>query len=134
MTTPNDGGPAFPTFGFIGSLPTGEEEYEHKGGMSLRDYLAAKAMQGLLTNDPINSKWLSSPNQRDRWVWLADDCYSLADAMIERRKELIVRAVNSFDSLLKACKGLLALAYKSTNDDSWIKLAEQAIAQAESEG
>mgnify|MGYP001594281351 CR=1 FL=1 len=33
--------------------------------------------------------------------------------------------------LLEACKGLLALAYKSTNDDSWIKIAERAIAKAE---
>ena len=49
----------------------------------------------------------------------------------EANAELIVRAVNAHDELVKACKGLLKLAYKATNDDSWIEIAEQAIAKAE---
>ncbi len=40
MTTLNDGGPAFPS--------TITDDSLHVAGMSLRDYFAAKAMQGLI--------------------------------------------------------------------------------------
>ena len=47
----NDGGPAFP--GPYGT-PTGQLEILTKqGGMSLRDYFAAKAIQGMLCNPAL---------------------------------------------------------------------------------
>lgn len=71
------GGPAFPREdyqcnGAAGSL--GQE------GMTLRDYLAAKAMNGILSNpgqlDNVN-------DEVARWV--ARDAYLVADAMLKAR-------------------------------------------------
>jgi hypothetical protein len=69
MSNTNTGGPAFPS-----THPHGQDE-----GMTLRDYFAAKAMQGLLvaTVTPIT-------------VWSQDDvaetAYNMADAMLEARQ------------------------------------------------
>ena len=55
------GGPAFPTNLY--------------NGMTLRDYFAAKAMQGLLASDVYAPK--------DKF---AENAYAMADAMLEARK------------------------------------------------
>lgn len=55
------GGPAFPTNCY--------------NGMTLRDYFAAKAMQGLLASDVYAPK--------DKF---AENAYAMADAMLEARK------------------------------------------------
>lgn len=51
-------------------------------GMTLRDYFAAKAMQGILANqgqlDVINESAL---------LWVTADSYRLADAMLKARGE-----------------------------------------------
>jgi hypothetical protein len=62
-----DGGPAFPC-----------DVDLHQGfrGMSLRDYLAAKAMQGLLANPDVSTDHLNV---------YASDAYLMADAMIAAR-------------------------------------------------
>ena len=69
MTT-NTGGPAFPTH------PEGALIHD---GMTLRDYFAAKAMQGLLTAT-------LTPNT----VWSQDEAaetaYNVADAMLKARQ------------------------------------------------
>ena len=62
-------GPAFPVLHWISGESTGAEE-----GMTLRDYFAAKAMQGLLASDthaPV-----------EEFVRRA---YEVADAMMEER-------------------------------------------------
>jgi hypothetical protein len=63
----NDGGPAFPTAFQM-----------HSKGMTLRDYFAAAALQGLLAS--------IQPNQ----LWSGDDvavtCYRTADAMLKARE------------------------------------------------
>ena len=65
------GGPAFPL-----DLKVGDDHY-WAHGMNLRDYMAAKAMQGMLA-DSVNIS-----NQD-----LADFAYAVADAMlIERLKD-----------------------------------------------
>jgi hypothetical protein len=46
-------------------------------GMSLRDYFAAVALQGLLVN---------GHHKNVRYSYIAQDAYKLADAMIEARK------------------------------------------------
>jgi len=59
-----DGGPAFPY----------KDDVRIKTGMTLRDYLAAKAMAGMLA--------------RDEWVITSDlvkRSYSIADAMLKER-------------------------------------------------
>jgi hypothetical protein len=66
-----DGGEAFP------SHPQADVQYNFIAhGMSLRDYFAAKALQGLLA-DP-NNGWQD--------VEYAEAAYTLADAMLESRK------------------------------------------------
>jgi hypothetical protein len=67
----NDGGPAFPRNGHPdkNDLPI--------DGISLRDYFAAKAMQGLLTN----FKYDYDENG------YAQSAYKIADAMLKAREE-----------------------------------------------
>ena len=69
--TKNTGGPAFPCHPGI--------ENPIYDGMTLRDYFAAKAMQGILTAT-------LTPNT----VWSQDDAaetaYNVADAMLKARK------------------------------------------------
>jgi hypothetical protein len=70
--------PAFPTHS-VGKEPGTSHFQESDGGMSLRDFFAAKAMQGYITlnyedcamNDDRTAKW----------------SYALADAMLRARKE-----------------------------------------------
>ena len=68
MSKPINDGPAFPT-------PVG---VQHNDGMTLRDYFAAAALQGLLAS--------IQPNQ----LWSGDDvaitCYRTADAMLKARE------------------------------------------------
>jgi hypothetical protein len=66
-----DGGPAFPAQHF--------DLAEHEHGMTLRDYFAAKAMQGMLANDIE-----CGPEQVPIIVASA---YILADAMIQERSK-----------------------------------------------
>ena len=75
----NTGGPAFPWCGDLNECPT------INLGMNLRDYFAAKAMQGLLASGEAN-KILEESDQ----YWpqaIADDSYAVADAMIKARTE-----------------------------------------------
>ena len=61
--------PAFPHFGHTG--------WSNSGGMTLRDYFAAKVMQGICASGPP-LEWSS-----DR---LAAEAYDLADAMLKARE------------------------------------------------
>lgn len=64
----NDGGPAFPRTGADGHTSP-------QSGMSLRDYFAAAALQGLLaSNENGNSQLFSETS------------YRLADAMLKARE------------------------------------------------
>ena len=61
----NIGGPAFPSV------------FDHDRGMTLRDYFAIKALQGICASGPA-SEW-----SNDR---LSAEAYDLADAMLKARK------------------------------------------------
>jgi|DEB3_MinimDraft_2_1074329.scaffolds.fasta_scaffold00813_13 hypothetical protein len=61
----NDGGPAFPLNDPLKST-----------GMTLRDYFAAAALQGMLANS----------KNYDSFDGYSDAAYEYADAMLERRK------------------------------------------------
>ena len=70
--TDKTGGPAFP---FIDSA----SPLEHSG-MTLRDYFAAKAMQGLLAG-------LLADRMDVKWQNIAIDAYRQADAMLKAREQ-----------------------------------------------
>jgi len=75
--TKDTGGQAFP--GPCDATRNGEPIYpEYGGGMTLRDYFAAKAMQAAATN----------PKGADGFTFeqRADWAYQQADAMLEARK------------------------------------------------
>jgi hypothetical protein len=67
--------PAFP-----GLHPSKECHYQDSG-MRLRDYFAAKAMQGLIAS--ANPKGLYAPPDNE----LASAAFQLADAMLKARQE-----------------------------------------------
>lgn len=102
MKNPETGGPAFPTpeqrreiksfdkeGDSIGSLEIITAEDVHPG-MSLRDYFAAKAMQGILANDVCMRQLMAHhPDgnlDRAGLAMIADKSYRYADAMLEARK------------------------------------------------
>ena len=69
MTTPiNDGGPAFPT------VDANRSEDYGTYGMTLRDYFAAKAMQGYIVG-----------TEAPAYGHIAKVAYEMADAMIKAR-------------------------------------------------
>lgn len=90
MTHKHNGGPAFP-------LPVADQECFGRfesgyGGMSLRAYFAAKAMQGLLANPsgPIQANGMSG------WGWcncspedVINLAYMLADAAMAKQADTI---------------------------------------------
>ena len=85
MSNPkDDGGPAFPN---TAKPMTGEVT---EWGMSLRDWFAGKALEGLLANPggPIQANGMSG------WGWtncdqknVADAAWGIADDMLAARKE-----------------------------------------------
>lgn len=75
MSTKDLGGPAFPpTY----QNPMHGGPLEGFEGMDLRDYFAAKAMQGMLANQ--------HPYQASDERMFARDAYVLADAMLKARQ------------------------------------------------
>ena len=70
MSNTNTGGPAFPTLADNGHLMT-------QDGMTLRDYFAAKAMQGYLADE----NWRAEVSP----MGTAEAAYRAADAMLRRR-------------------------------------------------
>lgn len=69
------GGTAFP-------LPLGSETVEGQEGMTLRDYFAAKAMQGVMGS---GTAMQIGTNHREAMLDMAVALYSMADAMLEAR-------------------------------------------------
>ena len=73
----DNGGPAFPVADPSKfDLPNLDEYYRAAGGMTLRDYFAAKAITGMLAS-PIQSQ-----SGADMY---ARDAYTIADAMLLER-------------------------------------------------
>ena len=75
MTHRHSGGPAFP-------MPVADQECHGRfesgyGGISMRDYFAAKAIQGICSSGPDRS-WTDD--------MLACEAYRLADAMLKARE------------------------------------------------
>ena len=73
MSTTNTGGPAFPT-------PRYERGDMYSLGMTLRDYFAAKAMQGMLACSNLDAKLKADAGL------IATSAYQFADAMLKARE------------------------------------------------
>ena len=78
MSVPiNDGGPAYPNVYYSEPIGSIGPQLTIKGGMTLRDYFAAAALQGLL----------ASPAEAEFGVsHFATAAYEAADAMIRARE------------------------------------------------
>jgi hypothetical protein len=80
MSNTNTGGPAFPSGLIDPSTPEDAVQSLHNG-MTLRDYFAAKAMQGILAGThPIVKETEPLPT-------VARVAYAQADAMLKARAE-----------------------------------------------
>lgn len=79
--TRDDGGPAFPG-STSGDTGDGMSYVLRIPGMSLRDYFAAKAMQGELAADESTGFYTGDEGA----VALAKRAYEIADAMLKARK------------------------------------------------
>jgi len=80
MKNTKTGGPAFPRSGNEWS-DMAWVEAPAKDGMTLRDYFAAKAMQGQFASDSEN--W----NAEGDWESRAHTAYAMADAMLKAREK-----------------------------------------------
>ena len=76
MNNTNTGGPAFP----LSTVDPYDRSVTTCDGMTLRDYFAAKAMQGILAGEhPI-------VREPDPLPMLAKAAYGMADAMLKARE------------------------------------------------
>jgi hypothetical protein len=64
----------------ISAFPSGQYQL----GMTLRDYFAAKAMQGLLANPKLANEILKNGGAQSGWI--EDSAWAFADAMLKERK------------------------------------------------
>ena len=71
MTT-ETGGQAFPA------------HFESHDGMTLRDYFASKAMQGLLSNPKLQKEILAQGGCHSGWI--ETSAWAFADAMLKARQ------------------------------------------------
>ena len=82
--TINDGGPAFPVPMFTrqadGQPMTAGEFFEGGNGMTLRDWFAGMALQGMFSNSSIIDTFSAHKT-------MSDEAYKVADAMIKARTQ-----------------------------------------------
>ena len=61
---------------------------EHFPGMTLRDYFAAKAMQGILSDKIYIDKLLNVSDTSDEFhIFFAQDAFRFADSMLKEREK-----------------------------------------------
>jgi hypothetical protein len=78
VSRPNDGGPAFPQKKRINRDGYWTDEFEPVGGMTLRDYFAAKAMHQFLAGAVIPDGYDAS----EALAKVSARAYEVADAML----------------------------------------------------
>ena len=86
---PDDGGPAFPRTGHVHPQDIEPEQWiKGAEGMTLRDYFAAKAMQGMLANASITIEGVdANVRYEGHREWICADAYAMADAMLKAREQ-----------------------------------------------
>lgn len=114
MNAVNDGGPAFPT---QNEGQTGSTTW-HFQGMSLRDYFAAKAMQGFAAEP--NAAWKAGANGMARCA------YDWADAMLKAREQ----TKDAAPDLLTACRETRIRLLGLAGMERWVDMLSDAIEQA----
>lgn len=77
--TQRDGGPAFPTVARDGNWQP------HHDGMTLRDYFAAKALNGFLSDAQTMAALREAWGNTNIALRLSEACYEWADAMLKAR-------------------------------------------------
>lgn len=80
------GGQAFPKTGNFNPEQGGYFDSVNQDGMTLRDYFAAKTLQGMLANGELQ-KALVRGDPIDLHKYHAEVAYQFADAMIKERKQ-----------------------------------------------
>jgi hypothetical protein len=86
MNTKDDGGPAFPETTDEWDRDSDRYRPVSIGGMTLRDYFAAKALAPLVRTVQKNGK--TGPDAgEDDFVWVARRAYMLADEMLKARQQ-----------------------------------------------
>jgi hypothetical protein len=79
----DDGGPAYP-WTYMDRDSMGQEVTREQGvGMTLRDYFAAAALQGLCSSQELLERYWDNGGVSKA----TKECYVMADAMIAARKE-----------------------------------------------
>ena len=69
------------------AFPCGEGIKPYEYGMNLRDYFAAKAMQGLLNQGEAYLDLKAASYEKDAfWQYVAEMAYTISDEMMEARK------------------------------------------------
>lgn len=82
MSKIEDGGPAFPCE-TVGTDEHGEYRLPYQG-MTLRDYFAAKALQGLLANPKLAPEIVKRGGCSSGWI--EESAFGFADAMLKARR------------------------------------------------
>jgi len=84
MNPDDTGGSAFPCEQH--ELQDGTWNQSFDPGMSLRDYFAAHAMQGLLAHPKCGEEGHTDQDSEERTECVADEAYAVADAMLAARR------------------------------------------------
>ena len=72
----------------IAAFPLWTGNLDSEGGMDLRDYFAAKAMQGLIANPEVEKELAFKKWELGEWDnAVSKFAYSIADAMMKAREK-----------------------------------------------
>ena len=85
MSNTKTGGPAFPVSALVYNDDGGDPTTIIHDGMTLRDYFAAKALQGLLANPKLSNEILKHGGAASGWI--EDSAWAFGDAMLKARGE-----------------------------------------------
>ncbi|EOG3639692.1 hypothetical protein ABR847_007785 [Enterobacter hormaechei] len=84
MSKENHGGPAFPHI--RKPVAPGVEEVITSGGMSLRDYFAAKAMQSIVSSPKEMESLIDVLGAKTAYAKVSETAYVIADEMLRARE------------------------------------------------
>lgn len=92
--TTNNGGPAFPGVRIESGDNYNPPKKIYRGGMTLRDYFAAKAMHALVVEPPWGDGGMASVHSWSKGFKGSESCdrfafaaYAMADAMLKARRQ-----------------------------------------------
>lgn len=85
MTNKTDNSPAFPVFASDNRGAACNTVFSPKGGLSLRDYFAAAALQGTLAFYGVGAVE-NNEDIPDHFASCAENAFAIADAMLKARE------------------------------------------------